>query len=98
VLNLDSVEDIEDYEAVVDTLRERMRQTDLIFLFKHRIVLLLPHTAASACQVLLDRIQALLKKAIDGLPDLPFNRLTFPNDTMVESMEVLDWAENKLRS
>jgi hypothetical protein len=98
VLNLNGIDDSEDYEAIVDTLRERMRQTDLIFLFKHRIVLMLPHTGAAPCEFLIERIQQLLKGAIDILPDLPpISHLTFPNNTMAESMDVLDWMENKLR-
>ena len=98
VLDLDKIETVDDYDAIVDTLRERMRQTDLIFLFKHRIVLMLPHTSAAPCQVLLERIQMLLKECIVNLPDLPISKLTYPNDAMTKSMEVLDWAENKLRS
>ena len=98
VLNLDHVRAEEDYDAIVDTLRERMRQTDLIFLFKHRIVLLLPHTNVKPCKILQGRIEQLLKECLDTLPDIATSHLTFPNTSMKNAMEVLDWAENRLRS
>ena len=96
-LKLPEAVDTEDYDAVVDTLRERMRQTDLIFLFKHRIVLLLPHTEKEACQVLQDRIQQLLKGCLHNMPPVETNCLTFPDSELHKGMEVLDWAENQLR-
>lgn len=98
VLNLDGVTDTEDYEAIVDTLRERMRQTDLIFLFKYRIVLLLPHTSMEPCKILLERIQLLLKECSDTIPQITIGHLTFPNPSINNAMEVLDWVENILRS
>ena len=88
----------EDYEAVVDTLRERMRQTDLIFLFKHRIVLLLPHTERDACHILEERIQSLIKNCLSDHPPVDTARMTFPNADIDKGMDVLDWAENQLRS
>jgi GGDEF domain-containing protein len=97
VLHLDEVEQIDDYDAIVDTLRERMRQTDLIFLFKHRIVLLLPHTESDSCRVLLERIQMLVTECMVNAPNIPIERMTFPNDDMNHSMQVLDWTENQLR-
>ena len=98
VLNLDEIQSADDYEAIVDTLRERMRKTDLIFLFKHRIVLLLPHTGSEPCEVLKERIQSLIAEGMASPPDVPINTLTFPNETMAKSMQVLDWTENMLRS
>ena len=98
VLNLDPIDNTEDYESIVDTLRERMRQTDLIFLFKHRIVLLLPHTSSAPCEMLLERIQQLLNTCIDAVPQIHISHLTFPDGAIDGSMDVLDWVENKLRT
>jgi hypothetical protein len=96
-LNLDSIVDHLDYEAVVDTLRERMRQTDLIFLFRSRIVLLLPHTEKAACRMLEERIQTLLKTGLAQVPKITLSNMTFPNPELERGMDVLDWAENQLR-
>ena len=98
VLKMEAEMDKEDYEAVVDTLRERMRQTDMIFLFKHRIVLLLPHTERDACKMLEERIQTLIKNCLSEHPPVATARMTFPNPEFEKGMEVLDWAENQLRS
>jgi hypothetical protein len=98
VLNLNSITDREDYDAVVDTLRERMRQADLIFLFKYRIVLLLPHTEKDACLLMEDRIRSLLQASIAGRPPLETTHITFPSPEMKSGMDVLDWAENQLRT
>lgn len=97
VLNLDGVTEPEDYEAIVDTLRERMRQIDLIFLFKSRIVLLLPHTSVEPCKILLERIQLLLRECSDTIPQITISHLTFPIESMTNDMDVLDWVENRLR-
>jgi hypothetical protein len=98
VLNLDKIQDLDDYEAIVDTLRERMRKTDLIFLFKHRIVLLLPHTDTGPCEHLRERIQVLVKECMSSVPEIPITTLTFPNEIMTKTIHVLDWAENRLRA
>ena len=98
VLNLDRILSADDYEAIVDTLRERMRKTDLIFLFKHRIVLLLPYTQTEPCELLKHRIQSLIKECMSAAPEIPISGLTFPNPNMTKAMQVLDWAENNLRS
>ena len=97
VLKMDAEMSKEDYDAVVDTLRERMRQTDMIFLFKHRIVLLLPHTEHEACLLLEDRIQTLIRNCLSDHPPVETARMTFPNPEFEKGMEVLDWAENQLR-
>ena len=98
VLKMDEVDDQEDYEAVVDTLRERMRQTDMIFLFKQRIVVLLPHTAEAAGAVLEERIETLIKNCLSNRPPVETARITFPNPKFDKGMEILDWTENQLRS
>ncbi len=97
-LNLDNVTDSDDYEAVVDTLRERMRQTDLIFLFRSRIVLLLPHTEKDACHMLEERIHNLLTTGLSHLPRITLSNTTFPSPEYERGLDILDWAENQLRS
>ncbi len=97
VLKLDNITDLDDYEAIIDTLRERMRQSDLIFTFKYRIVILLPHTEKNACKILEERIHHLISNGLSLSSEVPITRLTFPDPELEKGMEVLDWAENQLR-
>lgn len=98
VLNLANLTDKDDYDAIVDTLRERMRMTDLMFLFKYRIALLLPHTAKDACDILINRIQELIKICLVNMPNIDVTALTCPHPDFTRTSDVLDWAENQLRS
>jgi hypothetical protein len=98
ILNLTNISEREDYDSIVDTLRERMRQTDLMFLFKHRIVLLLPHTEKAACRQLVDRITTLIKSCLVNVPQISSTTLTFPHRELTKTADLLDWTENQLRS
>jgi len=85
------------YDSVVDTLCERMRKTDLMFIFKSRLALILPHTLKDPCATLATRVQQLLETAvatgiIDGIPTL-----TYPDPEITSRSQVLDWAEDQLR-
>jgi hypothetical protein len=86
------------YDSVVDTLCERMRQTDLMFLFKSRLVLILPHTAGEACEMLTERIETLLEGTVNPQPPIEFGHLTYPNDDITQNSQVLDWVEDQLRT
>ncbi len=85
------------YDAVIDTLCERMRRTDLMFLFKYRIVLILPHTIRDACETLCVRIKELLVSAIVPTPRIDTAHLTCPNPKAQSASDVMDWAEDQLR-
>ncbi|MDD5305718.1 MAG: hypothetical protein PHU25_00215 [Deltaproteobacteria bacterium] len=87
-----------DYDSVVDTLCERLRKTDLMFLFKSRLVLLLPHTGAEASARLADRIRRLIEVAFANPNDIVIDRLTYPSPEIARASEVLDWVEDKIRS
>lgn len=86
-----------EYEAVVDTLCERMRKTDLMFLFKSRVVLILPHTIKENCGMLAGRIAHLLKEAVNTGIDVEIEHLTYPDPDLPSKSSVLDWAEDQLR-
>jgi hypothetical protein len=86
-----------EYEAVVDTLCERMRKTDLMFLFKSRLVLILPHTKKENCDMLSDRIGQLLKDAVNTGIQVDISHLTYPDADRPGKSTVLDWAEDQLR-
>ena len=95
-MNLDNISTPEDYESIVDTLRERMRHTDLLFLFKVRIVILLPHTEENSCSLLVGRIRTLIEQCLDKIPKIDMHYLTYPHPDMVKTSQILDWAENQL--
>jgi hypothetical protein len=86
------------YDAVVDTLCERMRNTDLMFLFKSRIILVLPHTPTEACAMLKERISVLLAAAVTPPPEMAMDGLTYPAPDVEKSSQVLDWCEDQLRT
>jgi hypothetical protein len=94
VLTLDNAT----YDSVVDTLCERMRKTDLMFIFKARIALLLPHTAKEPCCLFSTRVQQLLETAVaPGIVD-KITSVTYPDPELPARSAVLDWAEDALRT
>jgi hypothetical protein len=97
VIRLKDCDNFNDYDAMVDTLCERMRKTDLMFLFKARIILILPHTNSGACVKLTERILELLKDAMDPKPGVIFNSLTYPGAEGEKPKNVLDWVEDQIR-
>jgi len=86
------------YDSVVDTLCERMRKSDLMFMFKSRLILVLPHTPAEPCQMLQGRIKGLLDAAYTPPPTVDMAGLTYPDPEIEKSSEVLDWCEDQLRT
>lgn len=97
VLDLQGLPDRAAHDAVVDTLYERMRKTDLVFLFKTRIVLLLPHTNTPQAALLSERLTGLLSLAFEIPPQIPMASLTYPDPAIERSSVVLDWVEDRLR-
>ena len=97
VIELESMRDTNSYDAVVDTLCERMRKTDLMFLFKYRVVLILPHTKHDGCEILSHRIRELLGSAMKELK-IQMSFTTYPSDQFEKGSDVLDWAEDKIRT
>lgn len=98
VLGLDEVPDKASYDSVVDTLCERMRKTDIMFLFKARIVLILPHTNGTQIRQLTERIQGLLAAAFEVPPRIGITTTTYPDREHESSSHLLDWVEDQLRS
>ncbi len=95
VIRAESVRGSSKYDAIVDTLCERLRKTDLMFLSKQRVVLLLPHTIFAACKILSKRIHDLLGPSVDL--DLDMDFATYPSEGFEKGSNVLDWAEDQIR-
>ncbi|MBN2344027.1 MAG: hypothetical protein JXX29_04425 [Deltaproteobacteria bacterium] len=85
------------YEALIDVLRERLRTSDLVFTFKHRIILLLPHIDEANTNLLIRRVKGLVDASFRSTPILEVEKLCFPNPGITRSSQVLDWAEDQLR-
>jgi hypothetical protein len=100
VLKLDgAVRNTANYDAVIDTLCERMRQTDIMFLFKSRLVLILPHTPTGAREMLVERIRLLVNDALkDIAPPIDLSGMTYPDAQFPKTQAVLDWVEDHLRT
>ena len=83
-------------EGLADLLTERLRRSDMVFLYRHRVAIILPHTPFGVLEKLEERI-AKLASATLGMQGLSFTVAAYPSD-MFESPEgVLDWVEDQLR-
>lgn len=87
------------YDAMLDTLAERMRNTDMLFMFKSRMVIMLPHTPKEPCQMLSDRVRGLIDQAFaNNAPPIEIAWMTYPDVQIEKSSQVLDWCEDQLRT
>jgi hypothetical protein len=98
VLKLDDITHMSIYDSIVDTLCERMRKTDLLFLFRQRIALLLPHTDLISCQKLHERVELLLNTTLEKNQNVGIATLTYPSPDIGKGTQVLDWVEDQLRT
>lgn len=97
VYRLKDGEDTVSYAKLLDEITERLRRTDMVFVYRRRFAILLPRMRATALDSLLGRVA-------DLLPPQPFaelvesvEKLTFPDDSFEDTQAVLDWAEDQLR-
>ncbi len=97
VLKLRSGVNDASYEAIIDALRERMRRSDMVFTFRNRIFLMLPHTDLTATVRLIERLRGLVQLSFEESPLEEVNHLAFPSPDITKSSQVLDWAEDQLR-
>lgn len=85
------------YASVLDAVVERLRQTDMVFVYKRRFAMILPRMRPEAVGPLVERVRRLVAvgagwDAVDGI-----HTLLFPDAAIAEPQEVLDWAEDHLR-
>jgi hypothetical protein len=97
VYRLKDGEDTASYAKLLDEITERLRRTDMVFVYRRRFAILLPRMRATSLDSLLGRVA-------DLLPPQPFaelvesvEKLTFPDDAFEDTQAVLDWAEDQLR-
>ncbi len=85
------------YTSVLDAVTERLRRTDMVFLYRKRVALILPRMGPDALQPFIERLRALVAvgPGEDALVEIA--ALAYPNDAIDETQGVLDWAEDQLR-
>ncbi|NMC69066.1 MAG: hypothetical protein GYA57_03240 [Myxococcales bacterium] len=85
------------HQGLVDLLMERLRRSDMVFLYRRRVAIILPHTNEKAAEGLIARIRTLAAATIP--PDVAIETLvrTYPSAEFSHPAEVLDWAEDQLR-
>jgi hypothetical protein len=87
------------YQNVLDTIALRLRRTDMVFLYKRRIALVLPRISGGAVAPLITRVRELVcagagESAVEGIEALVYPDGGGHPDTQA----VLDWAEDQLRT
>ena len=85
------------YDSVLDAIAERLRRTDMVFLYKRRLALILPRMRAVALGPLIERVRSLV--AFGAGPDAldAVKSLVYPDPLHPDTQSVLDWAEDQLR-
>ncbi len=85
------------HQSLVDLLGERLRRSDMVFLYRRKAAIILPHTNEKAAEGLIARIRSLATATIP--PDVQIEVLvrTYPHADFPHPADVLDWAEDQLR-
>lgn len=84
-------------QTVVDALFERLRKSDMVFLYKRRVVILLPHATRESARILFDRLTSLINKVVGADVALKIESRTYPSDDIDSQDDLLDWVEERLR-
>ncbi len=86
----------ESQESLVDLLVERLRRSDMVFLYRHRVAILLPHTQESVLAKLSERISVLAMATL-GLGGITVTAASYPGQSFEKPDAILDWVEDQLR-
>lgn len=86
------------YQSVLDAIVERLRRSDMVFLYKRRFALILPRMRPESLAALVERVRELIRvgageDAIEGIESL-----VYPDPRNPDTQSVLDWAEDQLRT
>jgi hypothetical protein len=86
------------YQSVLDAVVERLRRTDMVFLYRRRFALLLPRMREESLSPLIDRVRELIQVgAGDGVVE-NIEHMVYPDESHTDTQSVLDWAEDQLRT
>lgn len=87
------------YERVLDILSEKLRSSDELFLYKDKIVGLLPSTSEKVVEPLLDRIEFLMNELLEmNLESYSIEIATYPSKLYSSKEEFIEWINNNLQS
>jgi hypothetical protein len=85
------------YASALDAVVERLRQSDMVFVYKRRLALILPRMRPEALPPLVERVSRLVSIGAGETWVEGIHTLLFPDPDIKETQEVLDWAEDHLR-
>ena len=86
------------YQSVLDAVAERLRRTDMAFLYKRRFALVLPRIQRDAIDPLVARVRELIDQGAGAGIVEAAHTLVYPDDRYGDTQAVLDWAEDQLRT
>ncbi len=86
------------YQSVLDAVVERLRRTDMVFLYKRRFALVLPRMRAESLAPLVERVNELIRVGAGEDVIDRIGSLVYPDAQHAETQSVLDWAEDQLRN
>lgn len=85
------------YATVLDAITERLRRSDMVFLYRRRFAMILPRMRSESLGPLVERITALLGREQVGDALETLQSLSYPDPVLQDTQSVLDWAEDRLR-
>lgn len=85
------------YDSVLDAITDRLRRTDMVFLYKRRFALILPRMRAVSLGPLIGRLERLVQVGAGGEVIDHVTTLVYPDPEHADTQAVLDWAEDQLR-
>jgi hypothetical protein len=86
------------YPSVLDAVVERLRRTDMVFLYRRRFALLLPRMRREALTPLVERVRELIQVGAGEDVVEHIESLNYPDPGYPDTQAVLDWAEDQLRT
>jgi hypothetical protein len=85
------------YAGVLDSVAERLRRTDMLFVYRRRFALILPRMQPSALTMTVDRVRRLVATGAGWDAVEEIHALVYPDPRFPDTQDVLDWAEDHLR-
>lgn len=85
------------YSSVLDAVTERLRRTDMVFLYRRRFALVLPRMRHAALEPLIARVRELVAvgAGTDAIETIASK--VYPHADFEDASKLLDWAEDQLR-
>jgi hypothetical protein len=86
------------YQSVLDAVVERLRRTDMVFLYRRRFALVLPRMKPDSLAPLVARVRELIRVGVGEDVIEEIESLVYPGPSHTDTQSVLDWAEDQLRT